>query len=128
MVKALTFFVLVLSFFSASASAHERHLFNPKNYVYDDEGNPLFVKIYVDSQKLEMFHAQKNGSANVTHFVNLNDAAGTYLIVPIHKKKRPDDDDSWTCPYCGTENPAYRNTCSNPSCVLYRKGGRDWYR
>ncbi len=86
-----------------------------KNYVYDDEGNALFVKVYL----------QKNLSTHRYPFVNSmvqDDQRGSYLAVPLKKKKSSDDDDesTWECPYCGTINPSSSNTCQKKGCVLHR--------
>jgi hypothetical protein len=56
------------------------------------------------------------------------DESGSFLAVPIKKKKKErgdEDEDDWECPICGTLNPAYRNTCQNSDCPLNRKGIRE---
>ncbi len=130
------FFSLLLSvsfFFNAiNASAAENNEFNPKNYVYNNEGEPLFVKVYIESSNrninADSLSLQKEG----LHILNLmmqEDRKGSFLVIPIKKKKSKSDDDdesTWICPYCDTENEASRNTCQNPQCVLHRKAGRDW--
>lgn len=126
------FFILITLLFSALcsnfASASE---FDPKNYVYNDEGSPLFVKVYIEIPKIsyretsvEAFDLQKK----IKPFFNLmqNDDRGSFIVIPIKTAKDRDEDDYWECPLCGTENPATRNTCTNPDCPLYRKKGRDW--
>jgi hypothetical protein len=44
--------IAVFVFFgSIHASANMIDEFNLKNYVYDDEGNPVFIKIYIEASK-----------------------------------------------------------------------------
>lgn len=73
---------------------------------------------------------QQNGLEQILNKISQNDQRGTYLVVPIKQKKSKNDDDddvsTWECPYCGTINLASNNTCSNESCPLYRKKGRNW--
>lgn len=110
-------------------SAHEEH-YNLKNYVYDDEGNPVFVKIYIPFED----HQENVCAAKACHMLQAQqrDKSGSYIVVPIRKKKKSEEDDddenTWECPYCGIVNPASRNVCSNSDCVLYRKWPRDWFR
>lgn len=90
--------------------------YNPKNYLYDEEGNCSFVKVYID--KIDSRHgfdclAQRDGR-------------GSFLAIPIQRFLSKEKPKGWDCPYCGRRNPAERNTCSNPDCVLYRKPPRDW--
>lgn len=108
---------LMLMLFTFGA-IHASNDYLMQNYVYDNEGNPLFVKVYL----------QKNLSSNRHPFVNSmiqDDHRGSFLAVPLKKKKSNDDDDdkdesTWECPYCGAINPASRNTCQTKGCVLHR--------
>jgi hypothetical protein len=125
--------VTVFIFFSSIyASANRIDDFNLKNYVYDDEGNPVFVKVYIKSPKAKFSDQDWSDSFSqqdsLPHLLNLmtqDDQGGSYLVVPIKKKKDKDDDDDkdesvWECPYCGTINESFRNTCKKKGCVLYR--------
>lgn len=130
------FFLLamMLSYFGALLAAHEDNHFNPKNYVYDDEGNPLFVKIYIESVLTEKKSSSPSALEQKLHFLSSmmqNDSIGNFLAVPIEKKKKKQDNDdeesTWTCPFCGTETPARKSACSNKDCILYRTPPRDWH-
>jgi hypothetical protein len=136
--------IAVLTFFSSIyVSANEIEGFDLKNYVYDDEGNPVFIKVYIKSikplktkfsnQDWNDLPLQQDSWQQLMNQVSQEDQRGTYLIIPIKKKKGKDADDdkdesNWECPYCGTDNPATRNTCSNRECPLYRRAGRDWHK
>ncbi len=121
-------------FFNVQASATELNSFNPKNYVYDEEGNPLFVKVYLGSANQHRNEKVLSSPANglvILKRMAQEDKEGSFIAVPIYKKKKNnedenDDESNWECPYCYTINPASRNTCKNPDCPLHRKGGRDW--
>lgn len=131
MMRFLAALVMFLSSFCSNfISAHEC---DPKNYVYDDEGHPLFVKVYLETTKDNLFDSKKTAyafsskeNANFIFTLMQKDSGGSFIAVPIRKKTDSDDDDYWQCPYCGAENSASRNTCSNPDCLLYRKKGRNW--
>ncbi|MBS0607602.1 MAG: hypothetical protein KF898_05125 [Parachlamydiales bacterium] len=108
-----------------------------QNYVYDDQGNPLFVKVYVPASKMELWKSSdkinllsaEGQKIQILRRIVQEDGRGGFLVVPIKKKRSKDDDDeesTWECPYCLTVNPSNRHACSNPECPLYRKGGRDW--
>lgn len=116
-----------------SASATCSHRFDPKCYLYNEEGYPLFVKVYVEPS-LQSIHSDSSsrgeGKAQFLTLMTQNDRDGAFIVVPIKKKKSRNDDeeeDTWQCPYCDTINEASRNTCKNPECILYRKPGRDWF-
>jgi hypothetical protein len=98
--------------------AHEIRDFNPKNYVYDYEGAPLFVKIYLGDQNFESEYPQRKRTPHssiekeLQFFTSMmqTDSQGSFLAVPIQKKKKKDtdnDESTWVCPYCDTENPAF---------------------
>lgn len=113
-----------------------------ENYVYDNYGNPLFVKVYVTRCDEDASNSNKPSPA--LKFIKKNrffsqmlqkDRHGRFLAVPLQKKKNKnkdeDDDDpyqerGWVCPYCDTYNDQSRNVCSNKNCPLYRRPGRDW--
>ncbi len=134
---------LCVSFCSLNASIDDNYNFNPKNYIYDDNGNPVFVKVYIDhlkpqssDQNLEGIScAVQNTGLQTLNLMTQYDERGSYLAIPIKSKKKKNNDDDeddkkekyWKCPYCGTENPPERNTCSNSNCVLHRKGVREKY-
>lgn len=130
----MSLFALVFSLVTNLAFAHNADCFNPKNYVYDEEGKALFVKVYVDLQKTSFRDSRETSSAETEyHFLKMVtqvDCLGSFIAIPIRKKhnNKDGDDDIWVCPYCGTENPASQNTCLNKDCPLYRKKGRDWQK
>jgi hypothetical protein len=101
---------------------------DPKHYVYNHEGKALFVKVYIETPKaktsIDAFDLQKK--TNIWSIFLQTDDRGSFIVVPIKTNRDKGDEDYWECPICGTENPASRNTCSNPKCPLYRKKGRDW--
>lgn len=138
-------FALFIVLFSGSCSNFiSANEFNPKNYVYNDEGYPLFVKIYVEGPENSPSHAEKAVYApplkeKTISFFNLmqKDDRGSFIVIPIKNKKKKSDEEEkeedydhdekyWKCPYCDTENPASRNSCQNKKCCLHRKTGRDW--
>jgi hypothetical protein len=135
MLKILFRLIVCLALFGLDqVSAAEDDIYNPKNYVYDDEGNPLFVKVYLRNPKAERRNQNKKhffSKENDMQILNLmmqEDLRGNFIAIPIKKKKNDDDEDesNWGCPYCHTINPSSRNSCSNKDCPLYRKGWRDW--
>ena len=125
--------------FASQCSADEDDSFNPKNYMYDYEWNALFIKVYVQNHQDDPWqqyhkHSPVSDDEQIYHLLIQEDQKGSFIAVPIKKKKKDkeeEDDDKdesdWECPYCGTINPSYRNCCSNPKCVLYRKNNRNWY-
>ena len=133
--QLMAMFTLFSSIYSSADYIEDLDL-SIKNYVYDDEGNPAFIKIYIEPSKAELLSSnrnfyQQNRLERILNKMSQKDQRGTYFVVPIKKKKSKNDDDdtsTWECPYCGTINPASNNTCSNESCPLYRKKGRDWHR
>ncbi|MGC1877931.1 MAG: hypothetical protein WA347_03265 [Rhabdochlamydiaceae bacterium] len=133
--------ITVFIFFcSICALANGTDDFNLKNYVYDEEGNPVFIKIYIETSKTESSHRSKNASSffplqneaglQISNPMMQDDQRGSYIVIPIKKKKNKNDDDdqeesTWTCPICGRDNPASRNTCQYGDCPLHRKGIRE---
>jgi|GEM_PF-5858408 len=120
---------LFIFFSSIHASANEIDDFNVKNYIYDDEGNAVFVKVYIkfSNQDWSNSSSQQDNLPHLLNRMTQDDQRGSYLVVPIKKKKYKDEDDDddddesvWECPYCYTINESYRNTCKNKKCVLYR--------
>jgi hypothetical protein len=50
-----------------------------------------------------------------------DDQRGSYVVIPIKKKRDKDDDkdeSNWECPYCGRINKASENRCGTKDCVL----------
>ncbi len=121
---------------SIHASANEIDDFDFKNYVYDDEGTPVFIKIYIKSPKTESSNENKSGTPlfqeqddlqQILSRMAQDDQRGSYIVVPITKKKKIKDDDdedkdesTWECPYCGQINRASSDYCERRGCVLYR--------
>jgi hypothetical protein len=135
----MRFFSLLVSvfiFFSSTyASADRNNDFNLKNYVYDDEGVPLFIKLYIKASKTESSDRNKSvvplflaeESVQILNLMMQEDQLGSFLAIPIKKKKEKEDDEStWECPICGRTNPASRSTCQYSDCPLNRKGIREW--
>jgi hypothetical protein len=130
---------LFISFCSIHASTNETENFNPKNYIYDDNGHPIFIKIYIETLKTSssgeneyaVSHSLQKGGLQMLNLMTQNDHRGGYIAIPIKKKNKNknDDDDKdenvWICPICERENPAYRNTCQWTDCPLNRKGMRE---
>ena len=127
--------ITVLIFFSSiHSSANGIDDFNLKNYVYDHEGVPVFIKIYIDSPKEKSSNHNKSSAPSqldsleqILNRMAQNDLRGTYIAVPIAKKKNKKDNDdedkdesTWECPYCGRTNKASSNYCETPGCVLHR--------
>jgi hypothetical protein len=130
MVKFLSVLAIlcVSFFFSNQAVAGMRYDINPENYIYNHEGTPLFVKVYVGKNAL--FIHQGKESLFLLKLMQ-KDRNGSFLPVPISKKHKPkkeddEEEDTWVCPYCETVNSASAGSCTNPDCVLYRTGGRNW--
>ena len=113
-------------FYTHFISANE---FNPKNYIYNDEGCPLFVKVYknISNETSVEARAIDEKKHSLYNFIQ-KDNGRSFIAIPIKRNTDSGEDDYWECPYCETKNPASRNTCSNPDCPLYRKKGRDWQR
>jgi hypothetical protein len=130
MKKYFSFLILMCACFCMSFEAIGlTNEFDSKNYVYDDEGNPRFVKVYLNNQTCDTSNQKRENSSSTLQeignlFINLfiqEDPRGVFIAIPIRNRDR-DDDDYWQCPYCDTINPASRNSCRNPCCPLYRKG------
>src|SRR5580700_12017309 len=91
-------FVSMFCCFTIPLLAHKITTFNPKNYVYDDEGNPLFIKIYTKSLDIEFSQAEQfsfSSSGTESHLLSSMiqiDTLGSFLPVPIQKKKKSSDD------------------------------------
>lgn len=127
---------MFIFFSSIHASANGIDDFDLKNYVYDDEGAPVFIKIYIESPKTESSNRNKstnrlfpqhNDFQQILNRITQEDQRGSYIVVPITKKKKikeDDDDDkdesTWQCPYCNRVNKASSNYCETPGCVLHR--------
>lgn len=129
--------VVFTVFCTARVSSAEIDTFNPKNYVYDDEGNPLFVKVYLKARAESLSQSgravsipSQENDIQILKLMMQEDQRGSFLVIPIKKKKSNDDEDkdesNWECPYCHKINPASRNSCSNPECPLNRKAWKDW--
>jgi len=133
----MIFFPLIAAcilFSTIYAYTNEIHNFNPKNYVYDDEGNPVFIKIYIQSstvnspnQNKGRTHQEQDDLIQILNRMTQHDQRGGYVVVPIKKKKSHDDDDdddkdesTWECPYCHRTNKASDNYCQTKDCVLHR--------
>src|SRR5512135_2812216 len=93
---------LFIFFCSIHASADRIDNFNPKNYVYDDNGTPIFIKIYIDSPKVDRLHQNESsaplfslpgGDMQILNLMTQNDQRGSFIVIPIKKKKSKDDDD-----------------------------------
>ena len=136
MTKCFCFLMLILAYFSsvqASTGGWDGYV-NPKSYIYDDEGNPVFVKVYVESSKCHR-NADSPRLSEKEQILNLmiqEDKAGSFWAIPIKKKKSKEKEDdteesTWECPMCGRTNPASRNTCQYSDCPLNRKGIREKY-
>lgn len=124
--------MVMLMFFTSIYSFAGLEDFNVKNYLYDDKGNPVFIKIYISKEfsNQDLTDTQHFDFHQLLNRMSQEDQTGTYVIIPIKKKKKQQDadeeEDGWVCPYCNTYNEASRNCCKNPDCVLYRKGNRNW--
>lgn len=125
--------ITVFIFFSSIHASAGIDDFNSKNYVYDDEGNPIFIKIYIESHKEKCsnrnnsgthFFPQQDGLQLTLNRMTQDDQRGSYIVIPIKRKKDNDDDDkdesTWECPYCHRENKASSNRCGTKGCVLNR--------
>ncbi len=140
MKKLFSMFLCMLSFLCyGELSANESSEYNPENYVYDNHGNPIFVKVYVSLYE-EDDHVNAKNSSLALQFIKKNhffsqmlqkDHRGKFLAVPLQKKKSKDKDKDeyeddpyqekgWICPYCDHYNKNKHNTCQNKKCVLYR--------
>jgi hypothetical protein len=118
--KTLTTIIAILMIFSVQLVANLFEKYNEKNYVYDHCGTVMFVKVYIhdiDSSIPNSF---------LLNFTQ-EDETGHFFAIPVKKKRSDEEEDKWICPYCGTDNPASKNTCTNFNCPLYRKKGRDWH-
>jgi len=100
--------------------------------LFVQEGAYVFI---TGRRKDKLDEAVKAIGRNVTGIQgdasDLADLDRLYDTVKKKKGKDADDDkdeSNWECPYCGTDNPATRNTCSNRECPLYRRAGRDWHK
>lgn len=125
------FYVWVAAFAFCSSGhiwANDVEHLSTKNYVYDDEGNPVFIKIYIKASK-NVSSSQRNRTLpslleedkKFWALMTQKDDRGTYIVIPIKKKKSSSDDEStWECPYCHRENPASSNFCKTKGCVLHR--------
>jgi hypothetical protein len=130
----LVMLLIVLNSVPVSADSYGN--FNPKNYVYDDEGSPVFVRVYVNDSTTESSNRNRKAAslflkeegAQILDLMLQEDQKGSFLAIPLKKKKQKDDNEdesTWECPMCGRENPAYRNTCQFSDCPLNRKGIRE---
>lgn len=111
----MMFLIAFICLSCVSADEHEDD-YNPQNYLYDEEGEHSFIKVYID----------KLDSKHIFHRLAQTDKRGSFLAIPlqkIHSKEKPDE---WRCPYCGLDNPVSTNTCLNKECTLYRTKPRDW--
>src|SRR2546427_10533588 len=88
-------------FGSISVSANEFGYFNVKNYIFDDEGNAQFVKVYIESSG-EMYSnnagsasssSKQDGFYPILKRMSQNDQRGRYIVVPIKNRRARDDDD-----------------------------------
>ncbi len=127
MTRCLFFLAMfcVSYFFPTQVVAAVQHGVNPEDYIYNCEGTPLFVKVYVEKQVL-----QNRGSSSFLKLLQ-EDRNGSFLAVPIKKKQKDknedeENEDTWICPICNTKNPEYATFCRNTACPLYRNGLRDW--
>ena len=121
---------MFIFFGSIHASTDRTPDFNLKNYVYDDEGVPVFIKIYIKSPKTGSLDQNQDGVQQVLNRIGHEDERGSYIVVPIkrHKKEKDKDEDDadgydeswWKCPYCGRKNDANSNYCGTKDCVLHR--------
>lgn len=125
---------ILIFFCSIHVSASGVDDFNPKNYVYDDNGTPLFVKVYIkapktgfsqQSESASLLVSSQNADMRILNSIVQDDQRGSFIVIPIKKKKYQVDDEErnesvWECPYCGTINESFRNTCKKKGCVLYR--------
>jgi len=118
---------LFIFFGSVQASANRIDDFNFKNYIYDDDGNPVFIKIYIKSST-EILEQNKANTLPLQQLINRmaqDDQRGSYIVIPIKKKKHKEEDDdkdesTWECPYCGRTNKASSHYCETKDCVLHR--------
>ncbi len=94
-----------------------------QSYLYDNEGEPRFIKIYIDSPTPRNKRRTTSLQAGLQQILNRmaqEDPTGRYIVVPLKKKKGKDTDESvWECPYCGKSNHAFENRCTKKSCSLH---------
>ncbi len=77
---------------------------NSSYYIYDEEGKPLFLKMYFE------------GMAPETLFdcPILSDQNGRFFPISI-------EFGHWICPYCGILNPIDQVHCVNISCFVGKR-------
>lgn len=140
MKKLLSICMMFVGCFGVSYSfSAEAKSFDVKNYVYDDEGNPLFIKVYCKCCGEKSSHSHKKSGLPSSQENKLGilskmlqkDQKGSFLVIPIKKKKKNKDDDNpfekyWECPYCQTLNPVYQAYCSNKNCTIYEEPWKGW--
>lgn len=74
---------------------------NADNFLYDQLGNPVFLKLYVNSKS----------HPTLIEYPILVDHKGSFYAVMIKF-------DHWICPFCGTLNPKNQDTCFSKNCPL----------
>ncbi len=100
---------------------------NVSNYLYDHDGNPSFVKVYLNEWdesnigKNEGFLAVNKVVRARFHLLLQKDGKGSYMAIPLQKKgkdkdKDKDEDDYWICPHCGRKNKETDNYCRTWGC------------
>ncbi len=75
---------------------------NADNFLYDNLGNPVFLKLYLDS---------KSPSKALIEYPILIDHKGSFYAVMIKFNH-------WICPFCGTLNPKNQDNCISKNCPL----------
>src|SRR5579872_7119646 len=97
------------------------------DYLYDDEGCPSFVKVYLNEEiENDFYEDEEFLTANKVilstfRMLMQRDRKGSYLAIPLQKKgkdkdKDKDEEDYWTCPHCGRKNRATDNNCKTWGC------------
>ena len=112
--------LLILTLCTLSLSATD---LTSQSYLYDDQGEATFIKIYIDPPTPRNKRRTSSLQASLQQILNRmaqEDPTGRYIVVPLKKKKGKDKDESvWECPYCGKSNHAFENRCTKKSCSLH---------
>jgi hypothetical protein len=97
----ISFFIYLFCFFLSFSFSFCQE--NQERFLYDAQGNSLFIKIYIDEEKYGL---------PLCEFPILIDDTGKFYVIQCMFNH-------WCCPFCAILNQKDFIYCVNPNCKYY---------
>jgi hypothetical protein len=96
LIRIIVFLYLLI--FSSPILAEESNKLNNSSFLYDNQGNPKFLKITIKKRD------PPYSDVNIYY-----DDFGPFILVPFYEG-------FWVCPFCGNLNYDFIENCRSQNC------------